>query len=216
MRRRREGADEAVERRFGPARVPGISARPRASAPRRPAPAGAQTPRSPAPDRGRRPASVSTAASAVAEALAAAGELPPQIALQHRQDLRRQKPRLGEQVPAPLAAIGETLRERRVEEDDRLAATAPVLVKPSESTSTPARHVASPGVQPRWASALASCAPSMWELQPRLVRRRRGSPPPRAAHRRGRIRSPGDRDRPGWTWCTTPRGWQQRRPDRRA
>ena len=46
------------------------------------------------------------------------------------------------------------------------AARAPFLVAPSDSTSTPARQVSSPGLQPRDATALAKRAPSMCRPSP--------------------------------------------------
>ena len=46
------------------------------------------------------------------------------------------------------------------------AASAPFLVAPKESTSTPLRQVMSAGVQPRPASALAKRAPSMCSFMP--------------------------------------------------
>ena len=47
------------------------------------------------------------------------------------------------------------------------AAMAPFLVAPNDSTSTPARHVASAGEQPSEATALAKRAPSMCTAKPR-------------------------------------------------
>ena len=46
------------------------------------------------------------------------------------------------------------------------ALSAPFLVAPSDSTSTPARQVTSAGAQPREATAFASRAPSRWVRSP--------------------------------------------------
>ena len=46
------------------------------------------------------------------------------------------------------------------------ALSAPFLVAPSDSTSTPARHVTSAGEQPRAATAFAMRAPSTWARSP--------------------------------------------------
>ena len=71
-------------------------------------------------------------------------------------------------MSAALAAIFEFLGDAmRSKKTTASAASAPALVAPNESTSTPHFQVASAGEQSRLAMALAKRAPSMCSFMPR-------------------------------------------------
>ncbi len=91
-------------------------------------------------------------------------------------ELRGQQPHLREQVAAALAPELELARRRASKKITTSAPSAPFLVAPRLSTSTPAFHESSAGEQPTNDSALAKRAPSMCSFRPwrRVAVRDRG------------------------------------------